>query len=246
MSGTPLIGVSPEAVDSLEPLTPEACYVVKGLYCDAIREAGGAALALPHDIGLLDACLDRVDGVLVTGGAYLFPHARIIDPENEGEVPEEKRRRAQFELALSRNAVDRDLPFLGICGGAQILNAAMGGTLAVRIAGDGPDSIDHGQRGPLRKPSHPVRIVEGTRLHDVVSRREQWVNSAHRQAVQDIPPDAIANAIAPDGVVEGIEAPGRRFCVGVQWHPEYLLCEGDRRLFRAFIAACRPTSGAGR
>jgi putative glutamine amidotransferase len=83
-----------------------------------------------------------------------------------------------------------------------------------------------------------VRIVHGTRLHAIVGVDELAVNSAHHQAAKGAPAGVTVNAVAPDGVIEGIEAQGLRFCLGVQWHPEFELSEGDSALFRAFVAAC--------
>ena len=78
-----------------------------------------------------------------------------------------------------------------------------------------------------------------TRLHQICESEHLQVNSAHHQAVKDVGPDVIVDAVAPDGVIEGIEHPGRKFCIGVQWHPEYDISEGDARIFDAFIDACR-------
>jgi len=82
-----------------------------------------------------------------------------------------------------------------------------------------------------------VQVKRGTMLHDIVGTDELAVNSAHHQAARDEPAGVTVNAVAPDGVIEGIEAPRYRFCIGVQWHPEFLISEGDARLFRAFLGA---------
>ena len=102
-----------------------------------------------------------------------------------------------------------------------------------------PGALAHEQPGPRDRPGHPVRVVPGTLLHRAVGVCELLVNSAHHQAPADEPPAIRVSARAPDGVIEGIEAPAHGFCLGVQWHPEFLLSEGDRRLFAAFVAACR-------
>jgi putative glutamine amidotransferase len=238
VSRSPIIGISPESEGSLEPLTAEPCFVLKRQYCDAVREAGGASIALPHDVDALDHHLDLVNGVLIPGGGFQFPASDLFAADDEAQAPEAKLVRARFELALVRKALERDLPLLGICGGEQILNAATGGTLVVSIEKECEGAIDH-LKSSYRDTVHPVRVVSGTRLHAIVGRDEQPVNSQHRQSVAEAGAGVTVNAIAPDGVIEGIEAAGRRFCVGVQWHPEYLLTEGDRRLFEAFVAAAR-------
>lgn len=85
-----------------------------------------------------------------------------------------------------------------------------------------------------------MKVSANTLLSRIVEADELPVNSAHRQAVDAVAPGAVCDAIAPDGVIEGIEHPGYKFCLGVQWHPEFFISEGDRKLFSAFIAACRP------
>ncbi|MCG8508605.1 MAG: gamma-glutamyl-gamma-aminobutyrate hydrolase family protein, partial [Rhodospirillales bacterium] len=106
-----------------------------------------------------------------------------------------------------------------------------------------PDEIDgplaHEQPNPRDEAGHQVTIRKGSQLHGIVCADSLPVNSAHHQAAADEPADVVVNARAPDGVIEGIEAPSKRFCIGVQWHPEFLISEGDKRLFEAFIAAAR-------
>ncbi len=245
MNRVPIIGVSPEAVDALEPLTAESCYVVKRPYCDAVRAAGGAVVVLPHDVERLGATLALVDGVLIPGGPYQFPHRHLFDPESDAAEPAAKLDRARFELELARRALARDLPLLGICGGEQILNAATGGTLVVSIEEECSGALSHLQGG-ARETVHPVRLHPGTQLHAIVGRGEQPVNSQHRQSVAETGAGVAVNAVAPDGVIEGIEVPEQRFCIGVQWHPEYLLTEGDRRLLAAFVAAAANASSLPR
>ena len=138
-----------------------------------------------------------------------------------------------------QGALKRNLPVLGICGGQQLLAVALGGTLIQHIPDAVADALAHEQPNPRHEPGHPVRVVAGTLLHRIVGAAEMHVNSAHHQAVREPGPSAIVDATAPDGVVEGIEDARYRFCLGVQWHPEFLIDQGDRRIFDAFIAACR-------
>src|SRR5690606_17799736 len=138
---------------------------------------------------------------------------------------------------VTRGALERDMPILGICGGQQLLNVALGGTLIQHIPDEVDGALPHEQGNPRDEPGHAVRIEKGTLLHRVTGMDEMLVNSAHHQAVKDVAPGVVVDALAPDGVVEGIEDPRRRFCLGVQWHPEYAISEGDEAIMAAFVQA---------
>jgi len=142
-----------------------------------------------------------------------------------------------IELAASRSAIARDMPVLGICGGEQLLAVALGGTLIQHIPDEVADCLAHRQPNPRDEPGHTVRIIAGTLLHRITAAPTLAVNSAHHQAVKAPGQGVVIDAVADDGVIEGIEDPRRRFCLGVQWHPEFALSEGDRRIFRAFVEA---------
>ena len=128
------------------------------------------------------------------------------------------------------------MPVLGICGGQQLLNVVLGGTLIQHIPDETDGSIAHEQHNPRDEPGHDVTVVEGTLLHRIVDATTLSVNSAHHQAVKNAAAGTVVNATAPDGVVEGIEAPEYRFCLGVQWHPEFFIDSADAKIFRAFVA----------
>jgi putative glutamine amidotransferase len=213
-------------------------YALRENYCGAIEAAGGLAMLLPHEPARAGDYLDRLDGVVVTGGAFDIDPALFGAAERHPTVTT-KDRRTQFELALTRGALDRDLPVLGICGGQQLLNVALGGSLIQHIPDEVAGALTHEQKNPRDQTSHPVAVVEGTRLHAIVGRTEIAVNSTHHQAVKTVGAHLVVDAVAPDGVIEGIEDPRRRFCMGVQWHPEYRITAADAALFAAFIAACR-------
>ena len=115
----------------------------------------------------------------------------------------------------------------------------LGGTLIQHIPDEVADALAHEQANPRTEPGHEVAVIEGTLLHRIVGVTRMPVNSAHHQAAKDAPAGVVVNAHAPDGVIEGIEAPSQRFCLGVQWHPEYAISDGDGRIFAAFVDACR-------
>jgi putative glutamine amidotransferase len=236
MNKRPLVGVT---LDSEQPggYSKYPWYAVRQNYADAIAAAGGLPIALPHNAELAPDYLDAIDALVVTGGAF------DVDPSLYGEAARHatvilKENRTQAELALTNGALARNMPVLGICGGQQLLAVALGGTLIQHIPDAVPHALAHEQPNPRHQPGHAIAVTPGTLLHRIVGTPEMHVNSAHHQAVRSPGPRAVVNAVAPDGVIEGIEDTGYRFCLGVQWHPEYLIDPGDRRIFDALIAAC--------
>ena len=213
-------------------------YAIRENYCDAVARAGGLPVLLPHEVEQAEAYLRVIDGLIVTGGAFDVDPA-LFGAETRHATVTTKDRRTRFELAVTRRALTADKPVLGICGGQQLLNVALGGTLIQHIPDEVPGALAHEQKTPRHEPAHTVRFTEGTRLREIAGAPEAPVNSTHHQAVKAAAPGLVVDATAPDGVIEGIEDPGRRFCIGVQWHPEYAISDADRRLFAAFIAAAR-------
>lgn len=233
----PLIGVTLDAETS-GGYSAFPWYALRANYAGAIAAAGGVPVALAHDRALVEPYLARLDALVITGGAF------DVDPALYGAAARHpsvllKAARTDFELALLRGALARDLPVLGICGGEQLLAVALGGTLIQDIATEQPGALAHEQPNPRDQPGHAVEIVAGTRLAGLVGAARMQVNSSHHQAVRAAGPGVVVNARAPDGVIEGIEDPARRFCLGVQWHPEFAIDPGDARIFTGLVAACR-------
>jgi putative glutamine amidotransferase len=212
-------------------------YALRQNYCGAVADVGGLPLPLPHEPELASAYLDGLDGLLVTGGAFDVDPALFGDGTKHATV-KTKDRRTAFEYAMVKGAIERDMPILGICGGEQLLNVVLDGTLHQHVPDVFPNGLAHEQPNPRTEPGHAVDVVPGTLLHRVVGSTRMNVNSAHHQAVKDVGPGVVVNARAPDGVIEGIEHTGKRFCLGVEWHPEYSIDPGDGAIFVAFIKAC--------
>ncbi len=231
----PLIGLT---LDS-EPAggwSAKPWHAIRQNYFDAIVGAGGLPVGLGHEPDLAEDVVARLDGLVVTGGAF------DVDPALYGDATRHptvtlKDRRTATELALLRAALAKDIPVLGICGGQQLMAVALGGTLHQHIPDTVPDALAHEQPNPRDEPGHTVAITPGTRLAAILGSDTVAVNSAHHQAVADAGPVTV-NAVAPDGVIEGIEDASRTFCIGVQWHPEYGVTPADHALLRAFVAAC--------
>lgn len=231
----PVIGIT---LDSEEPggYSNLPWYALRENYADAVTAAGGLPLPLPHEPDRAEDYLNLIDGLVITGGAF------DVDPSLFGAGDRHptvitKDRRTAFELAVTRGALERDMPVLGICGGQQLLHVVLGGQLIQHIPDEVPEALAHEQPNPRDEPGHGVAVKSDTLLHRIVGRVSLEVNSAHHQAAKGEPDGVVINAVAPDGVIEGIEASGKSFCLGVQWHPEYGVSAGDSAIFDAFIKA---------
>lgn len=238
MNTRPVIGIT---LDSEEPggYSKLPWYALRKNYAECVAAAGGLPLLLPHEPELVGDYLARIDGLLITGGAFDVDPALFGAPERHATVTL-KAKRTQFELAIIRGALEKDRPVFGICGGQQVLNVALGGTLIQHIPDRVANALAHEQPNPRTEAGHTVKLLAGSRLAAIAGLAEIPVNSAHHQAVDRVAPGLIADAWASDGVIEGIEHPQKRFLIGVQWHPEYRISPADTRLFDAFVQACRP------
>ncbi len=239
--GRPVIGIT---LDSEEPggYSNLPWYALRENYVAAITRGGGLPLALPHEPERAADYLDLIDGLVITGGAFDVDPSHFGGGERHHTVVT-KDRRTEFELAVTRGALDQDKAVLGICGGQQLLHVVLGGTLIQHIPDAIPDALAHEQPNPRDEPGHSVEVARGSLLHRIVGLDTIEVNSAHHQAAADSPTGVLVNATATDGVIEGIEAPERRFCIGVQWHPEQLGASAlDRQLLDAFVHACSTKS----
>jgi putative glutamine amidotransferase len=193
---------------------------------------------LPHEVELAHDYLELLDGLIVTGGAFDLDPSLYGASERHATV-RTKDRRTAFELAITRAALQRDRPLLGICGGQQLLNVALGGDLVQHIPDAVPGCLAHEQPNPRTEPGHSVDVLAGSRLHVIGGALRLEVNSAHHQAAGQVGRGVVVSGRAPDGVIEAIEVPERRFCIGVQWHPEYRISAADEALFTTLIEACR-------
>jgi putative glutamine amidotransferase len=213
-------------------------YAIRENYMSAVSAFGAVPIALPHEPALAEHYLALIDGLVVTGGAFDVP------PEMYGEssvhkTVTTKERRTAFEQAITRGMLKANKPILGICGGEQLLNVILGGTLIQHIPDAVSNALAHEQPNPRTEPGHTVKIARDTLLWRIVREEQIPVNSAHHQAVAKVGADVVVNAVAPDGVIEGIEYTKHPFCLGVEWHPEYHISLADTRIFEAFVKAAK-------
>ena len=220
----PIIGITPFFTD-------EQKYSLSLKYVSAINIYGVTPLILPYAPDSIPAYLRLVSGVMLTGGGDI--DARFFNEQRHEKAGEPTIARDEFELALCRAAVAADIPLLGICRGAQVLNAALGGNLCQHIEG-------HNRNDKRSGYVHNVNIAMGSKLYSIVGRTELGVNSIHHQCVGDRLGEGVSvSAVSPDGIIEAIEVASNRFAVGVQWHPEELAASDSHHaaLFRAFVNA---------
>ena len=242
MTKKPIIGFSLD-YETVESYSKKPWFAIRENYCQSVSRFGAVPVCLPHEVGLADDYLDMIDGLVITGGAFDVPPSMYGDSSQHDTV-ELKENRTKFEWAVTEGAIERKIPILGICGGEQLLNVVLGGTLIQHIPDSFDSEIEHEQPNPRDEVGHSINIMQNTLLHKIISSDVAGVNSAHHQAVDKVAGDVIVNCTAPDSVIEGIELPTdiHPFCLGVQWHPEYFVTDADSKIMQAFVTAC----GAGK
>ena len=215
-------------------------------YRQAILHAGGEPRVLESSVSA-DSALDGIDGLLLTGGDDVTPN-RYGEQPHPTTVQAEPGR-DEFEISLVKAARARQLPIFAICRGIQVLNVACGGTLVQDIPTQVPGALAHSLTVPPNQPyslAHEIWIEKDSLLSRLMRERLNDVdtcdvNSRHHQAVKDLATGFKVSATAPDGVVEAIEDPAARFCLGVQWHPENFWRTGEfRPLFEGFLNSTKP------
>lgn len=210
------------------------CSVAEGYYM-SILKAGGTPLIIPpyDDKNALISTLERVDGILFTGGGDINP--MYFGEEPIKELHSINPRRDKQELILAQLAVDRQIPILGICRGIQILASALGGELYQDIHKQKEGvRIKHDQDLERAFPSHSIEIKKNSILYSIFKTERLAVNSFHHQAVKSPGPHFKVTASAPDGIIEAIESSDYKSILGVQWHPECMILNGDTSMMPIF------------
>jgi len=238
----PLIAIPLDYLDTeLEPnavwYSQYPWYAIRHRYHDSLAKLGAMACFIGYEHRFISEYVNKFDALIIAGGH--FDH----DPELYGQTeihPTIKRKsiRSQFEKELLKAFLPTQKPVLGICGGHQLINILHGGTLYQDIASQYKTDIKHTQTVPPTEVAHNVEIIQGTKLHEWYNQTHTQINSSHHQAIDQVGKGLVVNAVSEDDIIEGIEDPNHPFCVGVQWHPEYLLGPLDRIILEKFIASC--------
>jgi gamma-glutamyl-gamma-aminobutyrate hydrolase PuuD len=225
--GKPVVGITTYLIRAAWAAWDMEAALIPASYVRAVERVGGSPLLVPPGADL-DTTLDVVDGLVFSGGSDIDPE--LYGGEAHAETLGVIRERDDFELALMRAALDRDVPMLAICRGSQVLNVVRGGDIEQHV----PDRI--GSQVHREVPGvfsvHDVAVEPGSRLASILGDRHD-VKSSHHQGFGRIGDGLAVTAQSPEGTIEGLEDPSRRFAVGVLWHPE----EGeDLALFEALVS----------
>ena len=235
----PLIGILAEVDDE------RVCRVLHA-YIASIEKAGAIPLLLPfvESDAVIDSYVDLCDGFFFTGGAD-------IDPARYGEEKRDtcgaiQSNRDALEFRVLEKAMRTKKPILGVCRGAQLINAALGGTLYQDVPTELQTTISHRQTEEKFSPSHEVKVTPNTPLARLVGKERMVANSFHHQAVRRLGERLVVMAEADDGVIEAFYLTQERYLRAYQWHPERLFDTSDdnRALFLDFVDACRALQGA--
>ncbi|RME51058.1 MAG: gamma-glutamyl-gamma-aminobutyrate hydrolase family protein [Caldilineae bacterium] len=245
MSKQPIIGI-PCRYDTSGTYRGRPINAQNQSYTRAIVQAGGVPFLIPLEVeeDALRLLYNLADGILLSGGGDVDPvhyHQPVDTTTHDVQAA-----RDRVELTLTRWAAADGKPLLGICRGIQVMAVAMGGTLLQDIAAQKVEADRHDyyyrDDGHARNYlAHTVTLSPDCRLTRILGVESLPVNSLHHQAIDTLPPPCRVVGYAPDGVPEAIDLPGHPFFYGVQWHPEELVAEQEaaRRLFAAFVDACR-------
>ena len=205
-------------------------YALRQNYLSSLTKFNAIPIPLLHEKKYINDFCHLIDGLIITGGDF------DIDPKlykaNNTNSKNIKNKRTKFEINIFNNFFKLNKPILGICGGAQLINVACGGTLIQDLANK---PINHEQINPRNQTSHNVNIYKKSKLHKICGVQKIKVNSAHHQSVSKIGKNLNISCKADDGVIEGIEHKNHKWCIGLQWHPEFLITKYDTNIIKNFI-----------
>ena len=225
----PLIGITPNIRKSNK-------FVLHKSYTSGVIDAGGLPIILPYSTENAKEYLQNVSGLILSGGGDIDPVHYNEDVHPKTEPPNAAR--DEFELTLCRLALEMDIPLLGICRGSQVLNTACGGILIQHI--DNHRCARDPQQPNLCWQTYLHSVKLQGKLREIIGKDEIRVNSIHHQVVGKPGTDVYINAITDDEIIEAIEVKGKKFALGVQWHPEALAGSDKNHaaIFEAFVNAC--------
>ncbi len=225
----PLIGITLDS-EKTQTYSKFPWYALRENYLTSISKFNAIPIPLMHEKKMINYYSKLLDGLIITGGDF------DIDPKiyNQSRYGAKniKSKRTNFEIKFYKKFIELNKPIMGICGGAQLINVAGGGTLIQDLR---KTPINHEQINPRNETSHTISIRKKSKLYNICKKNNIKVNSAHHQSVKKIAKDFIVTASSNDGVVECIEHKYHKWCIGLQWHPEFLITKYDLKIYKDFI-----------
>tara|TARA_B110000467_G_C18239153_1_gene433483 strand:+ start:60 stop:764 length:705 start_codon:yes stop_codon:yes gene_type:complete len=208
-------------------------YAIRENYLSCLHKFGAIPFPLFHQNSVNDYFLKTLDGLVITGGNFDINPS--LYSENTNGSRNIKNKRTNFEIEIFKKFLKTSKPILGICGGEQLMNVATGGDLIQDINASIETDVEHEQTNPRNEVSHEVTIKSNSKLFQIINKDEIKVNSAHHQSVNKTGENFIASALASDEIIEAIEHIQHPWCLGIQWHPEFLITDADIAIVKDFI-----------
>ena len=232
----PIIGITLD-IENTGNYSKFPWYAIRHNYLHSIEKFNAIPFPLFHSNKNTKNIFNILDGLIITGGNF------DISPSTYGQKAEGariiKNERTIFELEIFKLFINSKKPILGICGGEQLINIACKGSLIQDIHKHNSKSLLHEQINPRNQTSHKVSISKNTKLSKIIKKSSIEVNSAHHQAVDKLGKNLIISGVAKDGIIESIEHTKHNWCIGVQWHPEFLITKQDKLLINDFIISSK-------
>jgi len=208
-------------------------YAIRENYLNCLYKFGAIPFPLFHQNSVNSCFLETLDGLVITGGNFdINPTLYAETDEGSKNI---KDKRTNFEIDIFNKFLKTSKPILGICGGEQLMNVASGGNLIQDIDTSIQTKIKHEQPNPRDEVSHEILITKDSKLFKIIKSKKIKVNSAHHQSVKNLGDNFISSALAPDGIIEAIEHTKHPWCLGLQWHPEFLITSADVAIIKDFV-----------
>ena len=228
----PLIGITLDS-EKKDNYSKFPWYAIRKNYLHSIYQFGGLPFPLFNNNHSIKEIFRLLDALIITGGNFDISPKLYGKNINGSRII--KSQRTKFEIELFKRFLNSKKPVFGICGGEQLINVACGGSLIQDIKINKKKLINHEQINPRNETSHSINIKKNTKLYKILKKNKILVNSAHHQAISKLGKNLIISAKAEDNIIEAVEHQTHPWCIGVQWHPEFLITNSDKLLFKNFI-----------
>lgn len=227
----PIIGITLDFSEG-GGFSPRPYYAIRNSYFDRVKEAGGVPIAIPYQPELIDEYLEMIDGLIIPGGDFALD-ADWYEGADGPAFPNSPR--LEFDIAIIKKALSRNIPLLGICAGMQILAGMHDCKLTSNVQKYSKTNLNHLDEIEAESIAHQMIVSRGTLLHSIVKTDEFGVNSRHREGVVEVSDQVKVCGISDDDIIEAIELPKYKFAIGVQWHPEFFYNGENAEIINALV-----------